>query len=97
MKTWIKFIYGKYAKLRLDRKIAILYMLLILVLSVTLTVLITHTAGTILIRDRKNSVRRNVNVAKEFIETELNGILSAGLSITMSNGIQGILFFPDEG
>ena len=54
-------------------------------LSVTLTVLITHTAGTILIRDRKNSVRRNVNVAKEFIETELNGILSAGLSITMSN------------
>ncbi len=88
MKKWIKFIYGKYAKLRLDRKIAILYMLLILVLSVTLTVLITHTAGTILIRDRKNSVRRNVNVAKEFIETELNGILSAGLSITMSNGIQ---------
>ena len=70
MKKWIKFIYGKYAKLRLDRKIAILYMLLILVLSVTLTVLITHTAGTILIRDRKNSVRRNVNVAKEFIETD---------------------------
>lgn len=88
MRRWIRTIYNRYKKSRLDRKIAVLYTVLILALSLTLTILLTRTAGKIILRDRKDLVCQNVIVAKEAVETELNTILNTGLGIVMSNVVQ---------
>ena len=88
MKKWFSWIIKRYTQLKLDKKIALLYTALILIVSVTLTISITHTAGDIILRDRKDLVQQNVNVAKESVETELNTILNTGLGIVVSNAVQ---------
>ena len=88
MKKWFRWIIKRYTQLKLDKKIALLYTALILIVSVTLTISITHTAGDIILRDRKDLVQQNVNVAKESVETELNTILNTGLGIVVSNAVQ---------
>lgn len=88
MRKWFQRILNRYTHLKLDKKIAVLYTVLILIVSVSLTISITHTAGNIILRDRKDLVQQNVNVAKESIETELNTILNTGLGIVVSNAVQ---------
>ena len=88
MKKWFSWIIKRYTQLKLDKKIALLYTALILIVSVTLTISITHTAGDIILRDRKDLVQQNVNVAKESVETELSTILNTGLGIVVSNAVQ---------
>ena len=64
MKKWFSWIIKRYTQLKLDKKIALLYTALILIVSVTLTISITHTAGDIILRDRKDLVQQNVKCSK---------------------------------